>query len=101
MFFTSPPKSDLTVTDGLSRWYETYPMLVGGTLYPSTLMVLYVVPSYELVDVELEVDPALKEHRMFDYASQMVMQHGLAQFMEWSTREREKTTPLKDDPLFE
>lgn len=101
MFFTTPPKSDLTVTNGISRWHETYPMLIAGTLYPATLMVLYVAPSYELMDVELQVDADLKEHRMFDYASQMVIQHGLSQFMDWSSKEREKTSPLRDDPLFE
>jgi hypothetical protein len=101
MFFKTPDKSDLAHSNKTARWTSTYSMLVGTALYPATVNVLYVAPSYELLDLYVEVDPELKEHRMFDYANQIVTQQGVAEYMEWADKKR-KTTPIKsEDPLFE
>lgn len=99
MFFKTPPKSDLSVTDGTGRWTQTYSMLVADTLHPATVNVLYIAPSYEILDVNVNVGTALKEHRMFDYVNQMVTQQGIAEYMDWSESQRKK--PKSDDPLFD
>jgi len=99
MFFKTPPKSDMSVTDGTGRWVQTYSMLVGMDLHPATVIVLYIAPSYEILEVAVDVDKALREHRMFDYANQMVTQQGIAEYMDWSDNQRKK--PQSEDPLFE
>jgi len=99
MFFKTPVQSDLSVTDGTGRWTQTYSMLVGGTLHPATINVLYIKPSYEILDVDVAVDKDLEEHRMFEHANQMVTQQGIAEYMDWSDQQRKQ--PKTDDPLFE
>ena len=99
MFFKTPEKSDIKGQKGTGRYTETYSMLVGDTLHPATINVLYVAPSYELLDVFVEVDESLREHRMFDYANQMVMQQGLTEFMDWA--EKKRRTTKSEDPMFE
>lgn len=103
MFFKTPVKSDLSVTDGISLWTQTYSMLVADTLHPATINILYIKPSYEILEVDVVVDKDLEDHRMFDYANQMVTQQGISEYMDWSERQRtdQKSKKKSDDPLFE
>jgi hypothetical protein len=99
MFFKTPPNSGLAVTDGTGRWAQTYSMFVAETLYPATVSILYVQPSYEILDVHIDVSAVLRDHRMFEYANQMVTQQGIAEYMDWSDGQRNRQR--SDDPLFE
>ena len=102
MFFKTPAKSDLAVTDGTGRWSQTYSMLVVEAVHPATVSVLYIEPSYEILQVEVEVDPELRDHRMFEYANQMVTQQGIAEYLDWAENQRKTPKACKsEDPLFE
>lgn len=99
MFFRTPEQSGISVTNETGRWKRTYSMMVGEALHPATMSILYITPSYEILDVEILADEELREHRMFDYAKQMVTQQGIAEYMDWSEGQRKATK--SDDPLFE
>lgn len=102
MFFKTPAKSDLAVTDGTGRWTQTYSMFVAGSLHPATVNVLYIEPSYEILEVEIDVDQELRDHRMFEYANQMVTQQGIAEYLDWAEVQRKTPKVCKsEDPLFE
>lgn len=100
MFLKTPARSDIGLTNSTERWQATYSAMVSEVMYPVTITVLFVKPSYEVLEAFLDTDEELRDHRMFDYTNQMVMQQGLSEFMEYA-EEQKKIVKRTDDPLFE
>ncbi len=102
MFFKTPDKGSLTDLNGTGRWEAPYSMLIGGEMHTASVTILYLLPNFEILEVNVEAAEELKEHRMYDYAGQMVTQQGVAEFLDWTvTQKKHKPQKFSDDPLFE
>ncbi len=108
MLLKPPGNCDIAHTTHIHKWSATYSIYVSTKMYPVTADVLYTLPGFEVVDIDILAQPELTEHHMFEYVHQMAAQTGLGEFFTYAdSMKANPMAPMKqieeridDDPLF-